>query len=69
MIVRGLVALLLSLFSGATPEEVLKTSPVFIEEVGLGSHLSPSRSNGLAAMIKQMKFFALAFQQQQSLRQ
>lgn len=62
LIVKGLIALLLKVYSEQTPEFILKTQPDFISELELGSHLSPSRANGLFAMIKQIKFYALAFQ-------
>lgn len=62
LLVRGLVALLLRVYSNATPAEILDTAPDFIKEIGLESKLSPSRANGLFSMIKQMKFYALAFQ-------
>ncbi len=61
MIVRGLVALVLNVYSGATPAEILATPPTFIEKTGLMSHLSQTRANGLASVIKQIKFYALAF--------
>lgn len=61
MIVKGLVALMLRLFSGLTPQQVLSASPEFINELGLSQHLSQSRANGLVAMIKQIRNFALAF--------
>ena len=61
LLVRGLVALLLRVYSGATSKEILSTAPDFVREIGLESKLSPSRANGLFAMIKQMKFYALAF--------
>lgn len=61
LLVKGLVSLLLEVFQLATPEEVLETPVTFIEEIGLGDHLTPSRANGLFAMIKQIKYFALAF--------
>ncbi|MCC6573793.1 MAG: SufE family protein [Planctomycetes bacterium] len=61
MIVRGLVALALSVYSDATPAEILNTPPTFLEKTGLMSHLSQTRANGLAAVIKQIKFYALAF--------
>lgn len=66
LIVKGLVALLLRLYSQATPQEILATSPEFISELDLGSNLSPSRSNGLFSMVKQIKFYALAFQAQEA---
>jgi cysteine desulfuration protein SufE len=62
LIVRGLVALLLRIYSGASPDEILATPPDFIKDIGLESKLSPSRANGLYAMVKQMKFYAMAFQ-------
>lgn len=61
MIVKGLVALMLRLFDGLTPQEVLAASPEFINELGLAQHLSQSRANGLVAMIKQIKNFALVY--------
>jgi cysteine desulfuration protein SufE len=62
LLVRGLVALLLRVYSDATPAEILNTPPDFVKEVGLESKLSPSRANGLFSMIKQMKYYAMAFQ-------
>lgn len=61
LIVRGLVALVLEVYSGLSADEILATEPRFIQEIGLQSHLSPSRTNGLAAMIKQIKYYAAAF--------
>ena len=61
LLVRGLVALLLRVYSNATPKEILDTPPDFISQIGMESKLSPSRANGLFSMIKQMKFFAMAF--------
>lgn len=63
LIVKGLVALLLKVFSGRTPQEILDAEPRFIDEIGLKQHLSPTRSNGLMAMVKQIKLFALAYKQ------
>jgi cysteine desulfuration protein SufE len=63
LIVKGLVALLLKVFSGRTPQVILDAEPYFIDEIGLRQHLSPTRSNGLMAMVKQIKLFALAYQQ------
>jgi cysteine desulfuration protein SufE len=63
LIVKGLVALLLKVFSGRTPQEILDAEPYFIDKIGLRQHLSPTRSNGLMAMVKQIKLFALAYQQ------
>jgi cysteine desulfuration protein SufE len=62
LLVRGLVALLLKVYSNATPKEILETPPDFVKEIGLENKLSPSRANGLFSMIKQMKFYAMAFQ-------
>ena len=61
MIVKGIVSLLIKVYSGHTPDEILNTEPYFVEAIGLKEHLSPTRSNGLLAMIKQMKLYALAF--------
>jgi cysteine desulfuration protein SufE len=61
MIVKGLVALLLRVYSGANPNEILKTPPEFLKTLGFEGHLSPSRSNGLHAMLKQIRFYATAF--------
>jgi cysteine desulfuration protein SufE len=61
MIVKGIVSLLIKVYSGHTPDEILDTEPYFVEAIGLKEHLSPTRSNGLLAMIKQMKLYALAF--------
>ena len=61
VIVKGLVFLLLKVLNDRTPEEVLSTDLYFIEKIGLREHLSPNRSNGLTAIIKQMRDYALAF--------
>lgn len=61
LIVKGLIAILLKVYSGKTPEQILDLSPQFVEELGLNTHLSQTRSNGLVAMIKQIKYYALAF--------
>ena len=61
LIVKGIVALLIKVYSGRTPDEILSTEPYFVEAIGLKEHLSPTRSNGLVAMIKQMRLYALAF--------
>ena len=63
LIVKGLVALLMKVFSGRTPQEILDAEPYFIDEIGLRQHLSPTRSNGLMAMVKQIKLYALAYKQ------
>lgn len=61
LIVKGIVSLLISVYSGQTPDDILASEPYFVEAIGLKEHLSPTRSNGLVAMIKQMKLYALAF--------
>ena len=61
MIVRGLIALLLRVYSGRTPEDILRTPPSFFEVLELGSHLSGSRANGLHAMVKRIHAYAAAF--------
>ena len=62
LIVKGIVALLVRVLSDHTPEEILGADLYFIESIGLREHLSPTRSNGLLAMLKQMKLYALAYQ-------
>ncbi|MBO7192691.1 MAG: SufE family protein [Bacteroidaceae bacterium] len=61
LIVKGIVSLLIKVYSGHTPDEILDNEPYFVEAIGLKEHLSPTRSNGLLAMIKQMKLYALVF--------
>ena len=61
VIVKGLLALVLRVFSGRTPEEIIATNLRFLKEVGLTEHLSPTRSNGLLAVIKQIRFYAIAY--------
>ena len=61
LIVKGIVALLIRVVSGHTPQEILDADLYFIEQIGLKEHLSPTRSNGLLAMVKQMRVYALAF--------
>lgn len=61
LIVKGIVALLIKVYSGHTPDEILASEPYFVEAIGLKEHLSPTRSNGLVAMIKQMRLYALAY--------
>lgn len=62
LIVKGIVALLIRTLSGHTPDEILSADLHFINDVGLKEHLSPTRSNGLLALLKQMKLYAIAFQ-------
>lgn len=61
VIVKGIVSLLIRVLSHHTPQEILDADLYFIERIGLKEHLSPTRSNGLVAMLKQMKMYALAF--------
>lgn len=61
LIVKGIVALLIRVLSGHTPQEVLEADLYFIDSIGLKDHLSPTRSNGLLAMVKQIRMYALAF--------
>ena len=65
IIVKGIVALLLRVISGHSPDEILNAELYFIDEIGLKEHLSPTRSNGLVAMIRQIKAYALAFKAKQ----
>ena len=66
IIVKGIVALLIRVWSGHTPQEIVESDINFVEKIGLKDHLSPTRSNGLVAMIKQMKLYALAFKSLQN---
>ena len=66
LIVKGIVALLVRVLSGHTPQEILDADLYFIDRIGLHEHLSPTRSNGLSAMLKQMKVYALAFSSMQA---
>lgn len=61
LIVKGIVALLLRVLNNRTPQEILDANLYFIDKIGLKEHLSPTRSNGLVAMVKQMHNYALAF--------
>ena len=61
MIVKGIISLLLRVLSDRTPDEILGADLYFIEKIGLSDHLSPTRSNGLVAMVKQIKNYALAY--------
>ena len=65
LIVKGIVSLLIRVLSGHTPQEILDADLYFIEKIGLKEHLSPTRSNGLVAMVKQMRLYALAFSKKQ----
>lgn len=62
VLVRGLVALLLQVYSGGTPTEILNESPDFLKDLGFDGNLSPSRANGLLSMVKQIRNFAIAYQ-------
>ena len=62
IITKGLVALLIRVLSNRSPEEILNNELYFIDKIGLKENLSPTRSNGLVSMIKQMKLYALAYQ-------
>ncbi|MBQ8045729.1 MAG: SufE family protein [Bacteroidales bacterium] len=62
IIVKGIVAMLINTLSGHSPKEILESELFFIEKIGLKENLSPTRSNGLASMVKQMKLYALAFE-------
>lgn len=61
LIVKGIIALLIRVLSGHTPDEILSTELYFIDRIGLKDHLSPTRSNGLLAMVKQIRMYALAY--------
>ena len=65
VIVQGIVSLLIKVLSGHTPREILDTHLYFIEQIGLTEHLSPTRSNGLLAMVKQMRLYAMVFKAQE----
>ncbi len=61
VIVKGLLALVLRIFSGRTPDEIISADLHFLKQIGLTEHLSPTRSNGLLAVIKQIRFYAIAY--------
>jgi len=65
IIVKGIISLLIKVLNDHTPREILDADLYFIDRIGLSEHLSPTRSNGLLAMVKQMKMYALAFDAQQ----
>lgn len=60
-ITKGLVSLMVRFYSGQSPDVILNTKPEFLNEIGMSQHLSPTRANGLLAMVKQMKIYAMAF--------
>lgn len=64
IITKGIVAILIRVFSGQHPSEILNADTAFIDEIGLKEHLSPTRANGLVSMIKQLKMYAVAYQTQ-----
>jgi cysteine desulfuration protein SufE len=66
IIVRGLISMLVQVLSGHTPAEIAKADLYFMERIGLHQHLAQTRSNGLAAMVKQMKAYSIAFQSQEA---
>ncbi len=66
ILVKGIVSLLIQVMSGHTPSEILSNELYFIDKIGLKEHLSPTRSNGLVAMVKQMKMFALAYRSKEN---
>lgn len=61
VIVKGIIALLIRVLSNRTPDEILSSDLYFVDKIGLKEHLSPTRSNGLVSMIKQIRFYAMAF--------
>lgn len=65
LIVKGIIALLIQVLSGHTPQEILDADLYFIERIGLRDHLSPTRSNGLLAMVKQIRLYAVAYKARQ----
>src|SRR5574344_1661468 len=69
LIVKGIIALLIRVLSNHTPDEILSADLYFIDRIGLKEHLSPTRSNGLLAMMKQMRLYALAFKTKQQSEQ
>ena len=62
IITKGIIAILLRVFSGEHPTEIIESDTEFIDKIGLKEHLSPSRANGLGSMIKQLKMYAIAYQ-------
>ena len=61
IIVKGIISLLIKVLSGQSPDDIINADLYFVEKIGLAEHLSPTRSNGLVAMVKQIKMYALAF--------
>lgn len=67
IIVKGIISLLIDVLNGHTPDEIIEAKLHFIDDIGLSENLSPTRSNGLLAMVKQMRAYALAFKTKQNL--
>lgn len=65
IIVKGIISMLIDVLNGHTPQEILDADLYFIDRIGLSEHLSPTRSNGLLAMVKQMRLYATAFRELQ----
>jgi cysteine desulfuration protein SufE len=61
ILTKGIIAILIRVFSGQNPQDILDADTAFIDEIGLKEHLSPTRANGLVSMIKQIKMYALAY--------
>lgn len=68
IIVKGIISLLIQVLDNQTPDDILKADLHFFDDIGLSEHLSPTRSNGLLAMVKQMRLYALAFQAKQKMQ-
>lgn len=66
IITKGIIAILIRVFSNQSPQDILKADTIFIDEIGLKEHLSPTRANGLVSMIKQLKMYALAYENKQT---
>jgi len=64
IITKGIIAILLRVFSNQSPKDIIEADTTFIDEIGLKEHLSPTRANGLVSMIKQLKMYAIAYQTQ-----
>lgn len=62
ILTKGIIALLLRVYSGQSPQDILNSDAFFIDKIGLKEHLSPTRANGLLSMVKQLKLYALAYQ-------
>lgn len=69
IIVKGIISMLIEVLSGHTPQEILDADLYFIDRIGLSEHLSPTRSNGLLAMVKQIRMYALAFKELENRRE